>query len=371
MPNPFVYSHPLPPSELIDRQAETARLIELADGAHNSRLTAPRRFGKTTLARKVLADADKIGMNTVYVNFYGILSLEDAGNRIERAYRESLQGPVRAWAIGAIRTLKPTFSPPGTGVQISPEVDREVARRLYSLLDLPVRLFKREGKRTLIVFDEFQDVLEVKQGLDGIIRSGIELHHDEASYIFAGSHPGMMARLFGDRSRPFYGQTSAVTLMRLSDEDLADYIARHFASTKREVGEVLEPLLAVARGHPQRAMLLAHHLWQATPADSSATEDGWTRTLESVYGEIKDELVITWDGLDDSEKRVLAALAARAPLSSKQTLDHYELARATARDARARLIRNGFLENESDQVSIIDPLLALWVAHDRQGLLGD
>ncbi|MGH2804301.1 MAG: hypothetical protein ACRDL4_14830 [Thermoleophilaceae bacterium] len=98
---------------------------------------------------------------------------------------------------------------------------------------------------------------------------------------------------------------------------------------------------------------------------------GWTGALESVYGEIKDELVITWDGLEDSEKRVLAALAAGAPLSSRQTLERFELARATARDARARLIQNGFLGNEDGQVEIIDPLLALWVAQDRQGLLGD
>jgi hypothetical protein len=122
--------------------------------------------------------------------------LEDASNRIERAYRENLHGSPRAWAIGAIRTLKPTFSPPGTGLEVSPDVDQEAARRLYSLLDLPIRLFKREAKRTLVVFDEFQEVLDVKQGLDGIIRSRIELHHDEASYVFAGSHPGMMGAAY-------------------------------------------------------------------------------------------------------------------------------------------------------------------------------
>jgi len=89
---------------------------------------------QTTLARKALVDAEKIDMNTIYVNFYGILSLEDASNRIEKAYRESLQGRVRSWAIGAIRTLKPTLTVPKTGLQIAPEMDQEAARRLYSLL---------------------------------------------------------------------------------------------------------------------------------------------------------------------------------------------------------------------------------------------
>ena len=371
MANPFVYSHPLPPGELIDREEEASRLVELAEGGHNSRLTAPRRFGKTTLARKALVDAENIAMNTIYVNFYGILSLEDASNRIEKAYRESLQGRVRTWAIGAIRTLKPTLTVPKTGLQIAPEMDQEAARRLYSLLDLPVRLFKRSGKRTMIVLDEFREVLEVKQGLDGIIRSRIELHHDEASYVFAGSHPAMMARLFGDRTRPFYGQTSAVKLGRLTDEDLAEYLAERFAATGREVGDVLEPLLAVAAGHPQRAMLLAHHLWEATPPNASADEDAWTDALESLYGEIKDELVITWGALDDSEKRVLAAVAAGAPLSSKNTLERFELPRATAREARLRLVGDGLLEDVENEFRIVDPLLALWVAQGRQGLYGD
>lgn len=64
-------------------------------------------------------------------------------------------------------------------------------------------------------------------------------------------------------------------------------------------------------------------------------------------------------------------MAARAPLSSGTTLKRYELARATARDARARLVSKGFLLNDSGQVRAVDPLLGLWVVHDRQGLFGD
>jgi uncharacterized protein len=162
-----------------------------------------------------------------------------------------------------------------------------------------------------------------------------------------------------------------VRLSGFSDEDLAEYIATRFTSTNRDIGAVLEPLLGVAQGHPQRAMLLAHHVWEATPAEGSADEDSWIAALRSVHGEIKDELAITWDNLEDSEKRVLAAVAARAPLSSKSTLGRYGLARATARDVRRRLVSRGFLEQENDRVGFVDPLLALWVANDRQGLFGD
>ena len=85
--NPFVYSRPVEPEDLIDREEEAARLVELAEGGHHSRLSAPRRYGKTSLLGKVRADAEAIGMASVYVNFYGILSAEDATQRIERGYR--------------------------------------------------------------------------------------------------------------------------------------------------------------------------------------------------------------------------------------------------------------------------------------------
>lgn len=41
--NPFRYSEPVPPEELLDRDEEARALLERAMGANNSRLVAPRR----------------------------------------------------------------------------------------------------------------------------------------------------------------------------------------------------------------------------------------------------------------------------------------------------------------------------------------
>ena len=48
-------------------------MLRLAEADSNSRLTAPRRYGKTTLLKRVREEAEGFGMNTVYVNFYGLL----------------------------------------------------------------------------------------------------------------------------------------------------------------------------------------------------------------------------------------------------------------------------------------------------------
>ena len=60
--NPFVYSHPVPPADLVDREEETGTLVRLAEGGHAARLSAPRRYGKTSLLRKVKEDAEAAGM---------------------------------------------------------------------------------------------------------------------------------------------------------------------------------------------------------------------------------------------------------------------------------------------------------------------
>ena len=367
--NPFDFSKPASTGELIDRENDLQLLISLAEANINSRLMAPRRYGKTTLLKRVRAEAEKLGMNTVYVNLFGLLSAVEAADRIEDAYRRSLHGEVRNLAVGIIRTFRPTAKIPKTGVSLEPTIETEIGRRLSWLLDLPVKIMEKTATPTLIVFDEFQDILRTKPPLDGLIRSRLEQHESEASYIFAGSHPGMMRRLFSDRARPFYGQSRAVRIGRLPEDALGEYIADRFARSGRQIGEMLDLLLATARGHPQRAMLLAHFLWERTAPGGRSDELGWQAVLNDVYLELRDELDAIWDGLDDAERRALAAIA-RGPgmLMRKSVLDELQLARSTARDARDRLIDEGYVQGEGEDLEIVDPLLALWVANGRQSL---
>ncbi|HET8861865.1 MAG TPA: hypothetical protein VFM94_01275 [Solirubrobacterales bacterium] len=367
--NPFDFSRPASAEDLIDRDHELELLVRLAEGSSNSRLTAPRRYGKTTLLKRVRHEAETRGMNTVYVNFYGLLSVTEAADRIEDAYRKSLHGTVRNLAVGIIRTFRPTAKIPKTGLRVEPTLETEIGRRLAWLLDLPVKIMEKTGSSTLVVFDEFQDILLTKPALDGLIRSRLEQHEAEAGYVFAGSHPGMMKRLFGDRARPFYGQARAVRLEPLPEDALAEYVADRFTSSGRDIADVLDLFLATVRGHPQRAMLLAHFLWERTPPGAKSDYTAWQAGLEDVYLELRDEFNSVWDGLADAERRTLAAIASGPRLLlKKQVLEGLALARSTARDARDRLIDAGHVRADGEELEIIDPLLALWVARGRQGL---
>jgi hypothetical protein len=363
-PNPFVYDRPLPPEEIIDRERELELLLGLADSGQTARLSGPRRFGKTTLLRRLLADADKRGMDTVYVDLDRVVSLEGASERIETAYRRQLQGPVRRTAANVIQTLRPRVSAGGAGLrgEIAPRIEQDARRVLERMLDLPIDIYKKHGRRTLVVFDEFQDILRIGSEVEGLIRSHIQHQAVEAAYFFAGSHPGLMLALFSDRERPLFGQARPIQLAPLDDASLGDYIGTRFEQTGRNAGEALDSLLALVRGHPQRAMLVAHHLWEATPRGETADLDTFAIALDAVDRELREAFERTWERLRTNEARVLAALAASdESLFSQRTLGRFGLSKSGAEQGRDKLIEYGEVQRLDDgTLVIVDPLLERW-----------
>lgn len=366
--NPFVFNRPLDPDALIDRDSEAEHLLRLAEGGHATRLSAPRRFGKTSLLRRVGREAERAGFNYLEVDFYGVLSQRDVVARMQGAYGRLRSAPRRA-ADAAIRAIRPGLSV-GVGpvrVDSRPRTQEADPSILGGLLDLPLELFERTGARTLVAFDEFQALLSVDPQIDGLFRSHIQRHGDAASYIYAGSHPGLMEQLFGTYERPFFGQARVLRLEPLADTDLVEYIGRRFEATRREVAPTLEALLDLAKGHPQRAMLLAHYLWEHTPRDGEATPERWQLALEAVFAEQGEALQATWDALEGKEQAVLAALATGMdPLFSERTLERFNLSKGGAQHARTALARSGHLHKMSDRWQLVDPLLAEWLV-DLEG----
>lgn len=376
MPNPFVYSEPVAPEALLNRDAESAWLIERAAGSHNSRLVAPRRYGKTSLLRRVLRDLEREGFASVYVSFFGVLTPADVAERIERAYTEQLTGRLSAWFSGIRRTLRPTAGAsagiPGlAGGNVSVSLEpRDTA--VLDRLAVPRKLFDQRGTRVAVVFDEFQDVLRASEQMDAVIRAEIEHHGDAASYIFAGSHVGMMRELFTSKRRAFYAQASPLDLGPLAGGDVAEYLAARFDAGRRPLsGGALDSLLDTACGHPQRTMLLAHFLWADTAPGERADDEAFDRAFKHVMGrEVSDELRAVWSGLTDTQRRVITAVADNSSgLYSAATQARVGGARGGyLKQAAGELVDNGELVLDAATATgyrVIDPLLAIWVLDGR------
>src|SRR6187551_1262498 len=86
--NPFVYSRPVPPEDVVDRDAEVAELLRHAVGGHYVRLYAPRKYGKTSLLTRALHDGDRSeGLIGVLVDLYRVASVADVTVRLARGAR--------------------------------------------------------------------------------------------------------------------------------------------------------------------------------------------------------------------------------------------------------------------------------------------
>lgn len=368
--NPFVYDDPLPADQLVDRVPETEQLLRLAEGGHNTRLQAPRRYGKTTVLGKVRLEAEKLGMHTVYVDFYRAVTLAEVSRRIEEAYLESLAGPARRAVAAVTRRWrgKLLITPGGVGGEVEP-TERGEQQRLSDMLDLPKKVFQRGGTRTLVIFDEFQDLLRIDTDIDGLLRSKIQFHRDEASYIFAGSEPGMLNELFGDRARPLFGQARPISLERLRDGDLIEFIGERFEHAQRDPGEALDALLDLVRGHPQRAMLCAHHLFEQTPRSGKADLETFDRMLSAIDRETTETFERQWDDLagKPNQRKVLIALAnSRETLYNRRTLDAYGLRKGSAEAAVRALLDRGEAQRTEPGFQIVDPLLARWLRQSER-----
>lgn len=362
--NPFVYSRPLAAEDVIDREPETERLLALAAGGHYVRLYAPRRYGKTSLLMKVLREAERRErMTAVLVDLYGILSLADVTVRIERAYAAQLKGRLRELTDRFLAATGLGLSLGAYGISVKLQLERKLdpLPALHALLDLPLRLPGNAKRRALIVFDEFQDVAKVDE-LEAVLRAHIQYHGDVASYVFSGSEPALMRELFERRAKPLYGQAEPLRLGRLDTGDLADYVAGRFSETGRGVGEVLVRLLETARGHPQRAMLLANRLWAEVPEGKTATGDHWSAALERTKLEAAPEFDALWKSLTVVEQKTIRAIEETGGSLYRPTvLRRLRLAKTSAQTAVKNLIEKAHVERLAESYETVDPLFALWV----------
>jgi uncharacterized protein len=306
-------------------------------------------------------------MIPVLVDLYGVLSLADVAVRVERAYARELKGRVRSRVDELLQStgLGLSLGAMGVGARLQFEPKSDPLPALHALLDLPLRLERLGGRRALVVFDEFQDIVKVRE-MDAILRGHIQHQGEVASYVFSGSEATLMRRLFEERERPLYGQAVPMRLERLADADIAEYIVRRFRETGRSVGDA-NPLIALAVGHPQRAMLLAHRLWDEVADGGTATLRDWTSAHEAGLGELQPEFDADWRRLSTNEQKVLrAVIAGDGSPFQQRVIDQLDLRKSTARAALTGLIADATVEAGGGRYSFVDPLFAEWIGRLRE-----
>ena len=363
--NPFNYQGPVAPPRLIDRRGELDVLQRAAADGVAIRLAAPRRFGKTSLLDAHVASMRTVGHRALRVDLSKVATVGDVAARVAGAFSALPNDPrrsVRRWAarLGVSAQLA------GVKLSLAPSAVRpaadEARAALLELLDVPRGLHEQDGGLTVVCLDEFQDLLVADDSLDGLFRSVIQHHGGAAAYVFAGSQPSLMRALFSDRERPFYGQARPLELPVLPADEAAHDVEALLAADHLDAGGAVDEVLAFTGGHPQRTVLIAHHLYNvldtAHPSDDPAAE-----AIDLALAETRDSHQAVWDSLSRPERIVLIALAdGQAPTGSTVAAEH-RIARSTLQDALERLVgdERNVQRDERGRPYLLDPLLGEWL----------
>jgi hypothetical protein len=353
--SPFPYQGPLEPDQVAGRDAVLADLIERVTERRVTALLGPRRYGKTSLLRRVARDVELAGTSTVWLDLYEASSAIDLAVRIDDALAASA-GPIRRTAARLAASLEVNLgllkvNLARRGARPEPEV------LLHSRLDLLVE--SAVAHPTVLFVDEFSDIRRVP-GFAGILRTKLQHHFQDVGLLFAGSAPSTMRALFTDRDEPFYGQADLVTVGPLDATAVAQLIDDGFTATGRDPGNLAARVTDLAGGHPQRTMQLADAAWRASTPGEPFTAAVWVRALDGVResnAAIFERIFATYGG---GEKDVLRILATGGAVFGRAAA-LLDVSTGVAQHARAQLAAAGDIVEADAGYRLTDPLFADWI----------
>ena len=182
---------------------------------------------------------------------------------------------------------------------------------LEHLLALPGELGAERKRRVALIFDEFQEVVDIDPALPRLMRAVFQ-EQPEVAHVYLGSKRHMMRRLFSDENEPFWrsAKPSSSASSRPSPSPPTS------SSASGASGRAIEPDAVDARAahdrrapvrHPGALLLpLAADRRRARPPTSTASQ----AALEGVLRSENAHFATVWDHASAQQRVLLQALAA-------------------------------------------------------------
>lgn len=287
---PFIFGVATSGDNFTDREKETERLLMNFRHGINTILISPRRWGKTSLVKKVcrLAESDKL--KVVYLDIFSCRSEKEFYDAFAAAVLKQTSSKLDEWLENAklfLSRISPKISmgiDPMTDFSISLEMNPK-NNEVDEILQLPEKIAQKKGCNIVVCIDEFQQIAEFKdsKAFQKRLRSVWQLQKS-VSYCLFGSKKHLMNELFEKKSLPFYKFGDAVYLAKIGTSDWINYICSRFEATGKHISrELAEKICQIVDNHSSYVQQLAWLVWIHT--DGIATE----QDFEAAYQDIIDQ----------------------------------------------------------------------------------
>jgi hypothetical protein len=371
--NPF-YLKALPDvaDELFcNRVKEIATLVRMAESKNDVVIYAPRRYGKTTLVRRVQRKLAAEGAITICTDFNGVGSVNDVATRLAAAVYEVTHGNEALWkkALRVLTSFRPVLRPSMDSMNV--EITAEVAagRTGIELLDAimkELQQFVNESDSLVnVVFDEFQEIVALPDApkIEAIMRTHIQQY--QASHFFVGSRRRLLQNMFDDEQRPFFRSALNFHLKELPCEELVPFLVGLFAKGGKKLpNEVAKGLVRLVKCHPHYTIKLSYHVFERA-GDEVSIDDVYAG-LANLLSDDKLLFESMVQALPAQQRLLLRALAKEPTdkLLAKEYVRKHDLGTSSGiSHSNKQLLNLDYIEVGEDRVwRVVDPVFSIWLA---------
>lgn len=350
MKNPFKFGTLVDGEFFTDRVTELESIQRMLDSENHLVLISPRRFGKSSLVAKAVKAS---GRPSISLNMQNMLSIEDFASKILREL-------FRLYPLERIRHLMTHFriapmvstNPITNGIDVS---FQPVINGIVLLEDAMALLVKvsTENKKLIVVFDEFQEIMNIRKGLDKQLRS-IMQEQQHLNYILLGSQESMMTEIFERKKSPFYHFGKLMHLSKIPYEDFRTYVAERLPLKEATQNSVVDDILSFTGLHPYYTQQLSAQVWEMMTYD---------KLFDNVVSEAVNAIIQAhdldferlWLSFNRTDRFIMQSLS-----SNKNPMQNRQMATSTTFSAIKRLMKAGYVIRTEDY-EVEDPFFKTWI----------
>ena len=372
MKNPFEYGGVVSGNAFCNREKEVTDLLRAMENNEKLFVFSERRYGKTSLVRTALGKLPKKGCVCAYVDLWPTDSEGTFVTAAAKAITESISTSVDK----VLETAKRFFGSLAPSVTMDEEgkpvltfgisQHAKLGPALDEVLETPAKIAAKGKLNVVVVFDEFQQILEYgNDQVERKLRSVIQ-NHRHVGYIFLGSRKHLIQKMFMDRSRPLYRAGGHYPLGPIAEEHWQPFIRKRFADADKVISkEYIHDVCELTHGHPFYTQHLCHALWELCEPKAEVTEKMIQSAVRVLLERENYAYTTQWESLTVPQKRFLNGLAGESPgvkVFAGGFVRRYGLGSASnVQRAVDALLERDTIDRDNGSFLITDRFFRLWI----------
>lgn len=372
MSNPFIFGEAVGDEAFCGRREEQASLMRDLGDSQKLFLISPRRYGKTSLLRRVLGRLRRKGLMAVYVDLYRASSLQGLIELYCSAVAKESES-VLDRALRFMRDVLPRIRPKVTieadgtpSIGIEPVIGKkDILSALGDALEFPALVAKRKGKRMVVVFDEFQEIANFDgESIEKMMRSHIQ-HHRMVGYVLSGSKQHMLEEMFQRRDRAFFQIGKAIYLQKIPRKDFLPFLRKKFTQGGFTLDDgVLDEVMDAVEDIPYNVQYVCHELWDRCRDERRVRAADVGSVISVILDEQTPFFIPHWDALSLNQRTLLKAISMHGGVNvfSQDFLRASGIGSLpTLQTSLKLLVKKGIVEKPNGGYAIADIFFREWI----------